>query len=179
MHAVAYCVIARQPAPMARAGAPTGKWKAPEASTTKSAFELEEAEARLFVERPNMPAVEIELTRPEFRIGRHADAVDLVLDDGLVSKEHAKLTFDGRGYFTLEDLGSRNGIEFQGRIVRRLNLLDGDVFRIGGTTFRFEAKLQRLEPPQDAEMAEASIMADVEIPPVDADDVSVSSESES
>ena len=160
---------------MARAGAPTGKWKAPEGSPTEVSFSLEEAEARLFVERPNVPVVEIELTRPEFRIGRHTDLVDLVLDDSLVSKEHAKLTFDERGYFTLLDLGSKNGIEFQGRTVKRLNLLSGDVFRIGETTFRFEAKLQRLEPPEEPEIPEASIMADVEIPPIDADDVSISS----
>ena len=88
---------------------------------------------RLKVRRPGVPEVEIPIDKREFIIGRLASQVDLVLDDELVSRRHASLTANERGYFRLEDLGSQNGIKFEGRPVRRLNLLDGDEILVHGT----------------------------------------------
>ena len=77
-------------------------------------------------------------------IGRAAAVADLVLDDDLVSRKHARLHVDPRGYFRLEDLGSINGIRFAERTVRRLNLVNGDVFWIGRTEMVFAAEMPRL-----------------------------------
>jgi pSer/pThr/pTyr-binding forkhead associated (FHA) protein len=121
--------------------------------------------AKLIVRRPNVPEVEIPLEKSEFVIGRAANEVDLTLDDEMVSRKHARLTLDGRGYFKLEDLGSRNGISYAGRVVRRLNLVDGDKFNIGKTELEFHANMTRFpkravpEPRSDNEPSEVKVPA--------------------
>lgn len=131
------------------AGAPTKVWTSlpPEVQPKSGAGDLRAAGARLLVRRPGVPEVEITLDRSEFVIGRQASDVDLVVEDELVSRKHARLFVDERGYFRLEDLGSQNGIEFTGRPVRRLNLVDGDVFGIGRTSFTFRADMSRRAAP--------------------------------
>ncbi|MEO1335713.1 MAG: FHA domain-containing protein, partial [Myxococcota bacterium] len=86
------------------------------------------ANLRLTVSRPDVPDVEIELKADEFVIGRATQGVDLTLEDDLVSRKHAKLSVKDNGYVMLEDLGSKNGITYSERTVRRLNLVDGDEF---------------------------------------------------
>src|SRR5687768_2792830 len=102
-------------------GAPTGQWDTMPKHLDDEAVQLElrRAEPRLLVRRPGVPEVEIAVEKTSFVIGRLATEVDLVLDDESVSRRHAKLTMDGRGYFHLDDLGSQNGIRFEGRQVRR------------------------------------------------------------
>lgn len=131
------------------AGAPTKVWEAipPELEPKSGAGDLRAAGARLAVRRPGVPEVEVQLDRSEFVIGRQASDVDLVLEDELVSRRHARLYVDERGYFRLEDLGSQNGVTFAGRPVRRLNLVDGDVFGIGRTEFTFRADMSRRSAP--------------------------------
>jgi hypothetical protein len=145
-------------------GAPTAKY---EAAVEKVEFDLLRSGAKLMVRRPDVPEVEIPIEKNEFMIGRLAAEVDLVLDDDLVSRKHAVLTHDERGYFQLKDLDSKNGITFEGRMVRRLNLLDGDVFKIGKTEFTFRAKIERYAaPPPSKEPAPRtdSVMGDVDVP---------------
>ncbi|MFO0728108.1 MAG: FHA domain-containing protein [Myxococcota bacterium] len=140
-------------------GAPTGKWETlPEHLKQELAADLRKASPKLFVRRPGVPEVEIAIEKTEFVIGRLASAVDLVLEDDLVSRRHASLTMDERGYFRLEDLGSENGIRYQGRPVRRLNLVDGDSFSIGKTEFTFKATMNRFQAkePSSAAPREAS-----------------------
>jgi pSer/pThr/pTyr-binding forkhead associated (FHA) protein len=134
---------------VARGGAPTGKWEtAPKhLETEDDELDIRAADVSLTVRRPGVPEVEIPVEKSAFVIGRLASEVDLVLDDDLVSRKHARLTGDARGYFKLEDLESQNGITFQGRTVRRLNLVDGDTFRIGRTEFIFHAKMDRHSAP--------------------------------
>jgi pSer/pThr/pTyr-binding forkhead associated (FHA) protein len=145
-------------------GAPTAKYQvAPE----NEPFDLLRAEAKLLVRRPEVPEVEITIEKNDFLIGRLAAEVDLVIDDDLVSRKHAVLTHDERGYFQLKDLESKNGITYEGRTVRRLNLLDGDVFKIGKTEFTFRAKIDRYAaapPPKEAPPRTDSVMADVDVP---------------
>jgi pSer/pThr/pTyr-binding forkhead associated (FHA) protein len=137
-------------------GAPTGKWDTiPEHLRGEDQpYDIRQAEAKLKVRRPGVPEVTIPLEKTAFIIGRSPNEVDLVLDDEMVSKKHAKLTMDARGYFRLEDLGSQNKIRFKNRPVRRLNLVDGDVFSIGRTEFTFVAKMNRFpkgaSPPSPA-----------------------------
>jgi pSer/pThr/pTyr-binding forkhead associated (FHA) protein len=131
-----------------RGGAPTGKWETvPDHLQSDEDAEMRQAEVRLIVRRPGVPEVEIPVEKTVFVIGRLPSEVDLVLDDELVSRRHAQLTAAGRGYFKLEDLGSQNGICFQGRPVRRLNLVDGDSFEIGRTEIVFHAKMSRWSAP--------------------------------
>lgn len=130
---------------MSRGGAPTGKWESfPAHLAAEGPADLRKAQVKLKVRRPGVPAVEISIDKTEFVIGRQPSEVDLVLDDDLVSRRHARLTMDGRGYFKLEDLGSQNGIRYEGRSVRRLNLIDGDTFFIGKTELVFSAVMSRL-----------------------------------
>ncbi|MBI2373703.1 MAG: FHA domain-containing protein [Deltaproteobacteria bacterium] len=129
---------------MSTRGAPTGKWETiPKHLSGSEDLDLKKAGARFLVRRPGVKEVEIKIDKSEFVIGRQASAVDLVLDDELVSRRHAALSMDERGYFHLVDLGSRNRITFAGRPVRRLNLVDGDVFSIGKTEFTFRANMSR------------------------------------
>ena len=114
-----------------------------------SVADLRKSAPKLTVKRPGVPAVDIPIEKTEFIIGRLANDVDLTLDDETVSKRHAKLSMDGRGYFKLEDLGSQNGIKFEGRPVRRLNLVDGDKFFIGKTEMVFHATMNRATVPGD------------------------------
>lgn len=141
-------------------GAPTGKWETiPEHLASPTVADVRRAAPKLTVRRPGVPAVDIPIERTEFVIGRQPDEVDLVLDDDWVSRKHAKLTFDERGYFRLEDLGSQNGIKYEGRPVRRLNLVDGDKFAIGKTEFVFHAVMNRTTAPADAPPAKPKAAA--------------------
>jgi hypothetical protein len=53
-----------------------------------------------------------------------------------VSRKHARLSLEGSTWI-IEDLGSVNGIVFQGRRVDNLKLSPGDTFRIGEVEFYF------------------------------------------
>ena len=65
--------------------------------------------------------------------------VDFVLDDELASRRHAQVV--GRaGGWVLEDLGSTNGTQVNGRRTKRAALADGDTIRIGSTVLRFVQK---------------------------------------
>ncbi|MCA9058809.1 MAG: FHA domain-containing protein, partial [Planctomycetaceae bacterium] len=52
------------------------------------------------------------------------------LDDAEVSRQHARLMFDGQG-FVLTDLGSVNGTRVNGRSIREYRLRHGDTVSIG------------------------------------------------
>jgi CRP-like cAMP-binding protein len=71
-------------------------------------------------------------------IGRSADNT-ITLPDPTTSRNHAKVNFVD-GVWTVEDLGSANGIICGGKRVERAILKSGDTFRIGGVTFRFIEK---------------------------------------
>lgn len=63
-------------------------------------------------------------------IGRNNDN-DIVLSDTFVSFEHAKLSWNGRGW-VLEDLGSTNGTRVNGQVVRRaVPIKPGDTVEFG------------------------------------------------
>jgi neural Wiskott-Aldrich syndrome protein len=69
------------------------------------------------------------VTKDKFIIGRGKQSSDLTIKDPNVSRQHAMIEFDGNQY-SIVDLGSTNGLEFQGQRVRRKVLADGDVVRI-------------------------------------------------
>ena len=69
------------------------------------------------------------------RIGRGPDN-DIVLDDLLVSRDHAELV-ELLGVIQLRDLGSRNGTFVNGQPVERAELNDRDLVSIGHALFLF------------------------------------------
>ena len=79
---------------------------------------------------------EIALAPGENIVGRSADAAVFV-DDGGVSRQHARITVDARGA-TLEDLESKNGTILDGRPVQGPTpLADGSLIVVGATALRF------------------------------------------
>ncbi len=68
-------------------------------------------------------------------VGRAGDC-DVVLEDGLVSRRHARIWCDA-GTWRVEDLGSRNGTRVNGKTVGTTALADGDFVHIGRTRIRF------------------------------------------
>jgi FHA domain-containing protein len=68
-------------------------------------------------------------------IGRSRDC-DIQLSDTNVSRRHAELRQEGASYWIV-DLGSTNGLEVNGKRVKRAKLNDGDTITVGSTEVRF------------------------------------------
>jgi len=71
-------------------------------------------------------------------IGRARDC-DIVVDDANVSRRHAELRHEGSAFW-LVDLDSTNGVEVNGRRLRRAKLEDGDTFVVGETEIAFSTE---------------------------------------
>jgi pSer/pThr/pTyr-binding forkhead associated (FHA) protein len=78
----------------------------------------------------------IPVTKDEFVIGRSAKAADLPIKDGNISRRHAAVVFQD-GVFYIKDLGSTNGVEFQGRNIDSKPIDEGDSFRLCDYELRF------------------------------------------
>lgn len=96
------------------------------------------------------------LTKARIRVGREEDN-DLVLRDGRVSGHHAILRFQDEGWWTVEDVGSRNGTFLQvggeagaeRRVSQAQTLQDGVVLRFGPCYFRVMLSSPRRTEPVD------------------------------
>jgi hypothetical protein len=93
---------------------------------------------------------EIDLPQGDTLIGRSANC-QVTLDDPLVSREHARIHIED-GAALVEDLGSRNGIQVNGRaVVKSAPLGSGDRVRIGTQELVFlEASGQSDRPQRGA-----------------------------
>jgi hypothetical protein len=80
--------------------------------------------------------VRYEIDKERFVVGRSGPASDLAIDDPGVSRQHAVIERTGRRYY-LVDMGSTNGIEFEGERIARKQIADGDRFRIGDHEIEF------------------------------------------
>ena len=69
------------------------------------------------------------VAKDRFVIGRGKQSSDLTLKDPNVSRQHAMVEFQNGLYFMV-DMGSTNGIEFNGQRIARKQINEGDVFRI-------------------------------------------------
>jgi hypothetical protein len=78
----------------------------------------------------------IPVTKDEFVIGRGSKSADLAIKDGNISRRHAAVVLHNGAYY-LKDLGSTNGVEFQGRRFDSKRIEDGDLFRICDYELRF------------------------------------------
>jgi CRP-like cAMP-binding protein len=68
-------------------------------------------------------------------IGRAPDNL-ITVPHPTVSREHARLSLEGNSW-VIEDLGSVNGIVFEGKRVDRVELSPGDTFQLGEADFYF------------------------------------------
>jgi hypothetical protein len=68
-------------------------------------------------------------------LGRSRDC-DIQVNDSNVSRRHAELRQEGASYWIV-DLGSTNGLEVNGKRVKRAQLNDGDTITLGSTEVTF------------------------------------------
>jgi FHA domain-containing protein len=73
-------------------------------------------------------------------LGRSKEC-DVQLADANISRRHAELRQEGAAYWVV-DLDSTNGIEVNGRRVRRAKLDDGDTITLGSTDVVFERRTE-------------------------------------
>jgi pSer/pThr/pTyr-binding forkhead associated (FHA) protein len=76
-----------------------------------------------------------EVTQRRVVIGRSRDC-DIQLADANVSRRHAELRQEGASYWIV-DLGSTNGLEVNGKRVKRAKLRSGDTITVGSTELTF------------------------------------------
>jgi neural Wiskott-Aldrich syndrome protein len=69
------------------------------------------------------------INKDRFVIGRGKQSSDLTLKDPNVSRQHAMIEFQNGVYFMV-DMGSTNGVEYNGQRLARKQIVEGDVFRI-------------------------------------------------
>jgi pSer/pThr/pTyr-binding forkhead associated (FHA) protein len=69
------------------------------------------------------------INKDRFVIGRGKQSSDLTLKDPNVSRQHAMVEFQNGVYFMV-DMGSTNGVEYNGQRIARKQIAEGDVFRI-------------------------------------------------
>jgi len=86
-----------------------------------------------------------ELSASRTSIGR-GDENEICLRNESVSRLHAIIEPNERGQFTVQDQGSRNGIQVNGETVHQQALSDGDMLQIGSILFKVR------DPSHDAEL---------------------------
>lgn len=69
------------------------------------------------------------VTKDRFIIGRGKQTSDLTIKDPNVSRQHAMIEFSDGQYYIV-DMGSTNGVEYNGQRVQRRVINQGDVFRV-------------------------------------------------
>jgi neural Wiskott-Aldrich syndrome protein len=69
------------------------------------------------------------VNKDRYVIGRGKQTSDLTIKDPNVSRQHALIEFIN-GQYIISDMGSTNGIEYQGQRVQRRAIAEGDVVRI-------------------------------------------------
>jgi pSer/pThr/pTyr-binding forkhead associated (FHA) protein len=78
----------------------------------------------------------IPVNKDEFIIGRGSKSADLAIKDGNISRRHAAVVWHNGAYY-MKDLGSTNGIEYQGRRFDSKRIDEGDAFRMCDYELRF------------------------------------------
>jgi pSer/pThr/pTyr-binding forkhead associated (FHA) protein len=87
---------------------------------------------RLIVKKEGEGEKEYQIARPTIQIGRATDC-DVTLSDKLVSRKHAKLTFNEQAdEWSVEDMGSANKTYLNGKIITKSPVKTGDELEIGG-----------------------------------------------
>jgi hypothetical protein len=76
------------------------------------------------------------IDKDQFIIGRGAKTSDLPIRDGNISRKHAAVIRKNGGYF-IKDLGSTNGIDFNGSRVDNRRIEEGDIYSLCDYQLRF------------------------------------------
>lgn len=76
------------------------------------------------------------VAKEEFIIGRGTKTADLPIKDGNISRRHAAVIWQNGGWY-MKDLGSTNGVEFQGRRLDTKRIEEGDVYQLCDYEIRF------------------------------------------
>jgi hypothetical protein len=71
----------------------------------------------------------LQVNKDRFIIGRGKQSSDLTIKDPNVSRQHAMIEFLNGQYYMV-DMGSTNGVEFNGQRISRRPINEGDVYRI-------------------------------------------------
>lgn len=76
------------------------------------------------------------IAKDEFIIGRGTKTADLPIKDGNISRRHAAVIWQNGSWY-IKDLGSTNGVEFQGRKIDSKRVEEGDVYQLCDYEVRF------------------------------------------
>ena len=114
-----------------------------------------DAMQHLVVTSPDGPPVRQLFAGRDLTIGRDP-ACDLVLGDGRISRQHARLRRGGDGSVTVEDLGSALGVQVNGRSISQPTVLGPDGrFAIDSLVFALEGEGAGIATWQVALLADA------------------------
>ena len=78
----------------------------------------------------------LSVNKDRFIIGRGKQSSDLTIKDPNVSRQHAMIEFLNGQYYIV-DMGSTNGVEYNGQRVQRKVISEGDAFRVCDHELRF------------------------------------------
>ncbi len=76
------------------------------------------------------------IDKDKFVIGRGSQMTDLTIRDGNISRKHCTVIHRG-GVYYIKDLGSTNGIEFNGKRIEHKRVDEGDTFYLCDYELRF------------------------------------------
>ncbi len=76
------------------------------------------------------------VNKERFVIGRGKQSSDLTLKDPNVSRQHAMVEYQN-GVYYMVDMGSTNGVEYNGQRIARKQIAEADTFRICDHEIRF------------------------------------------
>ena len=76
------------------------------------------------------------VTKDRFIVGRGKQSSDMTIKDPNVSRQHAMVEFLNGQYYMV-DMGSTNGVEYNGQRIARKAIAEGDLFRICDHEIRF------------------------------------------
>lgn len=133
--------VASPPPPISTAPpapGPTSRGPAPSPEHTRQLDRASRAMAWLAVQGGPYAGKQFGLANGRNIIGRDGTRSDFILDDDLISGQHAQVRFEN-GQFVVYDLASTNGTFVNNRRVQRQSLMDNDVIRLGNTQFVFKA----------------------------------------
>ena len=71
----------------------------------------------------------LQVNKDRFIIGRGKQSSDLTIKDPNVSRQHAMIEFLNGQYYMV-DMGSTNGVEYNGQRIQRRPIAEGDIYRI-------------------------------------------------
>ena len=76
------------------------------------------------------------VNKDRFVIGRGKQHSDMTIKDPNVARQHAMVEYLN-GQFYMVDMGSTNGVEYNGQRIARKAIAEGDLFRICDHEIRF------------------------------------------